>query len=73
VTPDHQHQDRTANASSQATVLPTVVPHEAAESGSTWWPQALHHTISRTFAFAALPSVIGGPGADFIAAAKPIS
>jgi hypothetical protein len=34
---------------------------------------ALHHTISRTFAFAALPSVIGGPGADFIAAAKPIS
>jgi len=22
----------------------------------------LHHTINRTFAFAALPSVIGGPG-----------
>jgi len=25
----------------------------------------LHHTINRTFAFAALPSVIGGPGSDF--------
>jgi hypothetical protein len=29
----------------------------------------LHHTINRTFAFAALPSVIGGPGDDFISLA----
>jgi hypothetical protein len=34
----------------------------SAGSGSTWWLHALHHTINRTFAFAALPSVIGGPG-----------
>jgi hypothetical protein len=27
---------------------------------------ALHHTMSRTRAAAALPSVIGGPGGDFI-------
>jgi hypothetical protein len=26
----------------------------------------LHHTINRTLAFAALPSVIGGPGGDFM-------
>jgi len=26
----------------------------------------LHHTISRTFAFAALPSVIGGPDRNFM-------
>src|SRR6516165_3015823 len=41
----------------------------SAGSGSTWWPHALHHTINRTFAFAALPSVIGGPGGDFISLA----
>jgi hypothetical protein len=29
----------------------------------------LHHTINRTFAFAALPSVIGGPGGDFMSLA----
>ena len=42
-------------------ILPTI----SAGSGSTWWPHVLHHTINRTFAFAALPSVIGGPGGDF--------
>ena len=44
-------------------------PYEAAisaRSGSTWWPHVLHHTINRTFAFAALPSIIGGPGGDFM-------
>jgi len=35
-------------------------------SGSTWWPQPLHHTMSLTCAAAALPSVIGGPGGDFM-------
>jgi hypothetical protein len=34
----------------------------SAASGSTRWPRALHHTISRTRAAAAFPSVIGGPG-----------
>ena len=38
--------------------------------GLAWWPQALHQTISRTRAAAALPSVIGGPGAGFIAAVR---
>jgi hypothetical protein len=38
----------------------------SAGSGSTWWPHALHQTINRTFAFAALWSVIGGPGGDFM-------
>jgi hypothetical protein len=36
-------------------------------SGSTWCWHSLHQTISRTLAVAALPSVIGGPGSDFIA------
>jgi len=35
-------------------------------SGSTWCWQALHHTMGRTRAAAALPSVIGGPGWDLI-------
>ena len=35
-------------------------------SGSTRWRQSRHHTISRTPASAAPPSVIGGPGWDFI-------
>src|ERR1700730_17409154 len=34
----------------------------SAGSGSTWWRQSQHHTIRRTPAAAALPSVIGGPG-----------
>jgi len=38
----------------------------SAGSASTWWRHALHDTINRTFAFAALPSVIGGPGGDFM-------
>jgi hypothetical protein len=38
----------------------------SAGSGSTWWLHALHHTMSRTRAAAALPSVIGGPGCDFM-------
>jgi hypothetical protein len=29
--------------------------------GLDLWPHVLHHTINPTFAFAALPSVIGGP------------
>jgi hypothetical protein len=29
----------------------------------------MHHTINRTLAFAALPSVIGGPGGDFMSVA----
>jgi hypothetical protein len=33
-----------------------------------WW-QALHHTISRTCAAAALPSVIGNPGGVFMSSA----
>lgn len=41
--------------------------HLGSVSGSTWWLQARHHTMSPSLAFAALPSVIGGPGADFIA------
>jgi len=36
-----------------------------ARSDSTRWPQARHQTISRTWFAAALPSVIGEPGADF--------
>jgi hypothetical protein len=42
----------------------------SAASGSTWWSHAFHHTISRTRAAPAFPSVIGGPGADFIAALR---
>jgi hypothetical protein len=42
----------------------------SAASGSTRWPQALHHTISRTRAAAAFWSVIGGPGADSMAAVR---
>jgi hypothetical protein len=38
----------------------------SAGSGSTWWRHILHHTINRTFAIAALPSVMGGPGCDFM-------
>jgi hypothetical protein len=36
------------------------------DRGSTWWPRALHETISRMRAAAALLSVIGGPGGDFM-------
>jgi hypothetical protein len=38
----------------------------SAGSGSTWCRQLLQQTISRTWAAAALPSVIGGPGVNFI-------
>jgi len=38
-------------------------------SGSIWWPHALHHTISRTRAAAAFPSVIGGPACDLMSLA----
>jgi hypothetical protein len=38
-----------------------------AGSGSTWCPQPRHQSMSRRLAFAALPSVIGGSGSDFIA------
>jgi len=38
----------------------------SAGSGSTWWPHVWHHTIRRTRAAAALPSVIGGPGGVFM-------
>jgi hypothetical protein len=30
-----------------------------ATSGSAWWPQLLHHTMSRTLAASAWPKVIG--------------
>jgi hypothetical protein len=42
----------------------------SAGSGSTCWLHVLHHTMSRTRAAAALPSVIGGPGSDFIPACR---
>jgi hypothetical protein len=38
----------------------------SAGSGSIWWLHALHHTMSRTRAAGALPSVIGNPGGDFM-------
>src|SRR5215471_3561735 len=41
----------------------------SAGSGSTWWRQSLHHTMSRKCAFAVLPSVAGGPGSYLIARA----
>jgi hypothetical protein len=40
-------------------------------SGSTSWLHTLHHTMSWTQAAAALPSVIGGPGCDFISQRDP--
>ena len=41
---------------------PSHASPASAGSGSTWCWQSRHHTISRTRAAAALPSVIGGPG-----------
>jgi hypothetical protein len=38
--------------------------------GLGWWRQPLHHTTNRTRAPAALPSVIGGPGSDFMTGKK---
>jgi hypothetical protein len=34
-------------------------------SGSTWCWQSLHQTMNRSWAAAAPPSVMGGPGSDF--------
>jgi hypothetical protein len=36
--------------------------------GSTWCPQPRHQTIRRSWAYAALSSVIGEQSSDFIAA-----
>jgi hypothetical protein len=44
----------------------TVPSSYLARSGSTWCWHSLHQTINRTRAAAALPSVIGGPGPDFM-------
>jgi hypothetical protein len=61
------HPEQTSRSRQSRTDV--FAPYEAAisaGSGSTWRPLALHQTINRTFAFAALPSVIGGPGGDFM-------
>jgi hypothetical protein len=71
--PSHHHIDVAAAASEQTSRLPhsgTAVSARyrwaiSAGSGSARWPHALHHTISRTRAAAALPSVMGGPGGVF--------
>ena len=52
------------------TIVKDYVRAELPHSGAAMWPgfppRLTHHTISRTRAAAALPSVIGGPGADFM-------
>ena len=60
------HSEQTGRSRQSRTDV--FAPYEAAisaRSGSTWWPHVLHHTINRTFAFAALQSAIGAPGGDF--------
>ena len=47
--PERSSRDRTIRACSGG-------------SGSLRWPQALHHTMNRRCAAAALSRVIGGPG-----------
>jgi hypothetical protein len=61
------HREHTSRSRQSGTGV--SAPYRAtisAGSGSTWWLHALHHTMSRTRAAAALPSVIGGPGGDFM-------
>ena len=67
--PPHREQTSRSRHSGTAVSAPYRSAISAA-SGSTWWPHALHYTISRTRAAAAFPRVIGGPGADFIAALR---
>jgi hypothetical protein len=62
---EHTNRSRQSSTDVSAPYWATI----SAGSGSAWWPHALHHTINRTFAFAALPSVIGGPGGDFMSLA----
>jgi hypothetical protein len=61
--PQREHTSRSRQS---RTLVPARYSRAiSAGSGSTWWPHALHHTMSRTRAAAALPSVIGNPGGDF--------